>query len=112
MALDTRAQSSRILGSFDRKERRGIRKTMGCALLAALVVWGPSLLGLGWYDDLSRGGQAALGIMVFAAALWVTEAMPAFAVALLVIGLQIAVLGRPGGVFAEEGDSKAWLLFV
>lgn len=112
MALDTRTQSERILGSFDRTERRGIRKTLGCALLAAAVIWGPGLLGLGWYDDLSQGGQAALGIMVFAAALWVTEAMPAFAVALLVIGLQIAVLGRPGGVFAEEGDTKAWLTFV
>jgi len=112
MALDTRAQSARILGSFDRKERRGIRKTMGCGLLAALVVWGPGMLGLDWYEGLSAGGQASLGIMVFAAALWVSEAMPAFAVALLVIGLQIAVLGRPGGVFAEEGDSKAWLKFV
>ena len=85
---------------------------MGCGLLAALVVWGPGLLGLGWYDDLSAGGQASLGIMVFAAALWVSEAMPAFSVALLVIGLQIAVLGQPGGVFAAEGDTKAWLMFV
>lgn len=112
MALDTRAQSSRILGSFDRNERRGIRKTFGCGLLAALVVWGPGLLGLGWYDDLSSAGLASLGIMVFAAALWVSEAMPAFSVALLVIGLQIAILGQPGGVFAAEGDSKAWLQFV
>lgn len=112
MALDTRTQSARILGSFDRKERRGIRKAAGCALLAGGVVWGPGWLGLEWYADLSQGGQAALGIMVFAAALWVTEAMPAFAVALLVIGLQIGILGRPGGVFAEEGDSNAWLMFV
>ena len=36
MALDTRTQSSRILGSFDRKERKGISKTLGCGLLAAL----------------------------------------------------------------------------
>ncbi len=50
--------------------------------------------------------------MVFAAALWVTEAMPAFAVALLVIGLQIAILGQPGGVWAAEGDTKAWTTFV
>ncbi|BCX46442.1 di- and tricarboxylate transporter [Haloferula helveola] len=112
MSLDTRAQSFRLLGHFDRGELASILKTLGCAALAAAVVWGPGWLGSDLYADLSPGGQAALGIMVFAAGLWVTEAMPAFAVALLVIGLQIAILGNPGGVWAPADSKDAWTLFV
>ncbi|MFK7850154.1 MAG: DASS family sodium-coupled anion symporter [Akkermansiaceae bacterium] len=110
--MDTRAQARRLLGSFEQDERRGILKTSGCAALALAVVFLPQLFGLDLYSGLNAGGRAALGIMVFAASLWVTEAMPAFAVALLVIGLQIAILGNPGGVWATEGDSKAWTTFV
>lgn len=109
---DTRAQAARILGSFDRNERKSIVRTCTCVLIAGLVVWLPGWMGLSIYDGLSDGGRASLGIVVLAASLWISEAMPAFAVALLVIGLQVAILGRPGGVFAEEGDSKAWLMFV
>lgn len=112
MDMDTRAQAKRLLGSFERSELQGIAKTLACGLLALAVVFVPGMSGAGLYDSLSPGGRATLGILVFAAALWVTEAMPAFAVALLVIGLQIAVLGHPGGVWAKEGDSKAWTTFV
>ncbi len=112
MDLDTRAQAGRILGSFERGELEAILKTTGCALLAVAVVFGPGWMGWAVYSGLSDAGRAALGIMVFAASLWITEAMPAFAVALLVIGLQIAILGRPGGVWAAEGDKAAWTTFV
>jgi sodium-dependent dicarboxylate transporter 2/3/5 len=112
MDMDTRAQANRLLGSFNRTELQGIVKTGLCGLLALGVVFGPGLLGFDPYSALGPAGTATLGILVFAAALWVSEAMPAFAVALLVIGLQIAVLGRPGGVWAEEGDTKAWTTFV
>lgn len=110
--MDTRAQAKRLLGSFERDERKGIAKTSGCLFLALSVIFVPGLIGSEVYTGLSAGGQAALGIMVFAAALWVTEAMPAFAVALLVIGLQIAILGNPGGIWAPEGETKAWTTFV
>ena len=112
MLTDTRAQAARILGSFDRNERKSIVRTLSCILIAATVVWLPDLLGWGLYEGLGDAGRASLGIVVLAASLWVSEAMPAFAVALLVIGLQVAVLGNPGGVFAAEGDGKAWLMFV
>jgi sodium-dependent dicarboxylate transporter 2/3/5 len=39
-----------------------------------------------------------------------TEAIPAYAVALLVIGLEVAILGRPGGFFARGGGD--WEIFV
>ncbi|QTN33588.1 DASS family sodium-coupled anion symporter [Akkermansiaceae bacterium] len=112
MFMDTRAQAKRLLGSFERTERQGMLKTLGCALLALAVVFLPGILGSEIFATLPPGAMASLGIMVFAAALWVTEAMPAFAVALLVIGLQIAILGNPGGVWAPEGDTKAWTTFV
>lgn len=112
MDLDTRSQARRLLGSFSRTELEEIGRTLGCAAFALALVFLPPWLGWGWYAELDDGGRAALGIMAFAAALWVTEAMPAFAVALLVIGLEIAVLGRPGGVWAAADDSAAWTTFV
>lgn len=110
--MDTRAQAKRLLGSFQRDELRGVVKTTACAAFALGLVFLPGLFGLGIYEGLGSGGRASLGIMAFAAALWVTEAMPAFAVALLVIGLQIAILGTPGGVWAATGESNAWTTFV
>jgi sodium-dependent dicarboxylate transporter 2/3/5 len=110
--MDTRAQARRLLGSFERSELQGIVKTTLCALLALGVMFGPGWFGQDPYADLGPAGWATLGILVFAAALWVTEAMPAFAVALLVIGLEIAILGRPGGVWARADDTKAWTTFV
>ncbi|WP_193210945.1 SLC13 family permease [Luteolibacter marinus] len=112
MNLDTRAEAGRAMGRFDRRAWRAVAKTLACVLLALTVVFGPGLIGWQTFDGLSPAGRASLGIMVLAAALWVSEAMPAFAVALLVMGLQIAVLGRPGGVWAEAGDTKAWTVFV
>lgn len=110
MSMDTRASAKRLLGSFERSELRGMAKTGVCALLAFMTAWLPGILG--WFEGLDPAGRIALGIMVLAASLWVTEAMPAFAVALLVIGLQVAIFGNPGGVWAAEGDSDAWITFV
>jgi sodium-dependent dicarboxylate transporter 2/3/5 len=59
---------------------------------------------------LSPAARRALFILVLAATLWVTEAVPAFAVGILVIGLKIALLGRPGGVFAQS--ERDWEQFV
>ncbi len=81
MDMDTRAQANRLLGSFNRTELQGIVKTSICGLVALGVVFGPGLLGFDPYRSLGPAGTATLGILVFAAALWVSEAMPAFAVA-------------------------------
>lgn len=112
MFMDTRAQAKRLLGSFERDELRGVIKTVACAAFALGLLFLPGLLGLDLYQGLGAGGLASLGIMTFAAGLWVTEAMPAFAVALLVIGLQVVILGTPGGVWAEVGETNAWTTFV
>ena len=52
------------------------------------------------HAGLSPQGELALFILIFCAGLWVTEAMPAFAVSLLAMGLEIALLGN----VAIEGD--------
>jgi sodium-dependent dicarboxylate transporter 2/3/5 len=84
------------------------------ALLVAAVVRGS--------PGLSPAADRALFVLVLAAALWISEAMPAFAVAVLVIALEVLLLGRPGGVFAATpndwqrfvivlGDPIIWLFF-
>lgn len=98
------------MSGFHRQALRSIAKVAACAAVAAAVVLVPAEWG--WYDGLSEAGRATLGILVLAALLWVTEAMPAFAVALLAVGLEIAILGRPGGLHADEGDVEAWRRFV
>lgn len=60
--------------------------------------------------ELDVAPRRALFILLFAASLWVTEVVPAFSVGILIIGLQIALLGRPGAGFAET--SRDWEQFV
>ncbi len=60
--------------------------------------------------ELDMAPRRALFILLFAASLWVTEVVPAFSVGILIIGLQIALLGRPGAGYAET--SRDWEAFV
>lgn len=72
-------------------------------------------------SGLSDSARWTLFILTFAAGLWATEAIPAFAVALLVIGLQIVILGKPSDVGASDlqwesfaatlGSPLIWLFF-
>lgn len=58
-----------------------------------------SALAVGWALSSGMPREAAYmsGIFVLAALLWVTSALPLFATALLVIGLEIILLANPGG---------------
>lgn len=49
------------------------------------------------YEAAPREACYMAGIFVLAACLWVTEAVPLFATAVLVVGLQIVLLANPGG---------------
>lgn len=77
---------------------------LGCLLGALLIAYLPP------HSGLEPASRACLFIALFAAGLWVSGAIPAFAVGVLVMGLEIAILGRPGGVFAE--NPKEWVTFV
>lgn len=103
---DTRAEYKRILGHLEFSSGRALLKFLGCLLAASLIAFLPT------YPELSEGGRWTLAIILFCGMLWMTEAIPAFAVALLGIGLQIMVLGAPGGVLFPESETKAWERFV
>jgi len=72
-----------------------------------------AILVAGWLrpdQSLSPAALRALFILVLAVLLWATEVIPAFAVGLLVIALNVALLGRPQGVFARHDTD--WEQFV
>lgn len=62
-------------------------------------------------SGLSPAGRRALFILVFAAGLWVTEAIPPFATGILVIGLKILLLGNPAAGVSATRDTE-WEEFV
>ncbi len=64
----------------------------------------------GQFSSMGPAAQRALFIFVLAASLWVSDAIPAYAVGILVIALKIAFLGKPGGVFARS--ERDWEQFV
>lgn len=111
-AMDTPTRQATAVVAWRKKPMHRALKAALSLLVAIAVVQLPGALGWHLYEDLPDAGRVSLGILVLAALLWMTEAMPAFAVSLLVIGLQIGIFGRPGGVWAAEGDTKEWTRFV
>jgi len=103
---DTRAEVFRILGKMQFRSGRAVVKFILCLVAAIAIAVVPP------YPELHEAARWTLGIVLFCGLLWMTEALPAFAVALLAIGLQIAILGRPGGVLTPEGDTDGWEKFV
>ena len=59
---------------------------------------------------ISREANMTLFILLFAAGLWITEAIPAFAVSLLVIALEIVFLGFDNFNFSSA--SKEWQYYL
>jgi len=59
---------------------------------------------------IDRNMVFTLFILLFAAGLWVSEAIPAFAVSLLVIALEIVLLGFPN--FDFSSGSKDWQFYL
>jgi len=71
------------------RPRRALIKIAAALALAAALAYLPE------HPGLSAEGRMSLLILVLAAGLWISEAMPAFAVALLVIALQVLLLASP-----------------
>ncbi len=113
---DTRFEARGLIERLEFSSTAAVVKIAVCLVVATMIFWLPQDPGL------SDAARWTLFILSLAAGLWATEAVPAFAVALLVIGLQIAILGRPGGVFSEQpgdwerfaatlGNPLIWLFF-
>lgn len=84
---------------------RSVIYTVGTATVAANFAYLPEHAGL------TEPGRHALFVLLTAAGWWITGAIPAFAVSLAVIAMQIALLGDPSGPFAD-GDVERWQRFV
>lgn len=109
---DTRRLGRRIIGTFQHSVPTSLIRIIISGLIAYLVFFVVSYGPFRGANDLGLPGEYMLFILLFAAGLWVSEAIPAFAVSLVVIALEIAILGRPGGVFAAEGNNKVWEMFI
>ena len=104
--IDTRAEVKRILKGLEFSSGAAVVKFATCAALAWACAFVPDHAGL------AEAGRWSLAIVMLGAGLWITEAIPAFAVALLIIGLQIITLGSPGGPLLAAEDTKGWEMFV
>lgn len=104
--MDTRFEIAQVLRGLEFSSGRTVMKFSLCLLAAGAVAFWPEHAGL------TEAGRWSLAIVVLGAGLWITEAIPAFAVALLVIGRQILTLGRPGGVLLGAQDFQSWEMFV
>jgi sodium-dependent dicarboxylate transporter 2/3/5 len=102
---DTRRQVGRLLGRLEVSSPRRALTALACTLLAAAAA-----LSALRFATLSPAAGRALFILVLAALLWITEAIPAFAVGILVVGLEVLLLGKPGGVYAQT--PKDWERFA
>lgn len=106
--LDTRREIAKITGSVSLTSYRRLSLMLGCVLFSVVVSFVPE------YTGLSPEARQAFFILLLAASLWVTEALPAFAVALLVISLEIGILGSPDNwemFVAPWSSSLMWLFF-
>jgi sodium-dependent dicarboxylate transporter 2/3/5 len=82
-------------------------------LVAVLAATGVTVWLLA--DGLPREAAFMGGIFALAAILWVTEALPLFATALLVIGLEVILLANPGawgGLGFAGGESPPYQVFL
>jgi len=104
--IDTRAEVRRILNGLEFSSGAAVVKFTICGALAWACAFLPAHAGL------TEAGRWSLLIVILGGGLWITEAIPAFAVALLIIGLQIVTLGRPGGPLLAAEDMKGWEMFV
>lgn len=102
--LDTRRHVKRF---FDKLYHFSLRQAFIMFFLslffALLVAFVPQY-------TLSKEGVLTLFILLFAAGLWVSEAIPAFAVSLLVIALEIVLLGFED--FNFSSGSKEWEYYL
>lgn len=104
--MDMRFQITQSLRGLEFGSGRAALKFLVCMLAAWAAAFWPE------YAELGEAGRWSLAIIVLSAGLWITEAIPAFAVALLIIGLQIAILGRPGGVLLGADEVQGWEMFT
>ncbi len=123
---DTRTASQQITG---KKERTFVRSSLLIligALLALSLSTLPAFFGWSYFQDLPGLGRISLAIVIFAAFLWITEAVPAYAVSLWIISLNVLLLSYTGwggnkgvNIFGmnevyhnSEGAAQSYLIYL
>ncbi len=102
--LDTRRHLKKFFDEFYKNSLQNSFITFFLSLVIALAIaYIPTY-------TLSDAGVTTLFILLFAAGLWISEAIPAFAVSLLVISLEIVLLGFSDFDFAS--GSKEWEYYL
>lgn len=103
--LDSRRNSLKILNrNFRISLTHSITKFIFSLFFSYLIVFTPT------YENLSMQASTMLFILLFAGLLWITEAIPAFAVSFLIIFLEILFLGFEN--FDFSNSSKEWVYFL
>ncbi|MGB5867295.1 MAG: DASS family sodium-coupled anion symporter [Arcobacteraceae bacterium] len=102
--LDTRRHLQVIFNSAYKISQKFVFIAFAVSFVVALLVAFLPDYGI------DKNMTYTLFILIFAAGLWISEAIPAFAVSLLVIALEIVLLGYPNFDFAS--GSKAWQVYL
>lgn len=103
--LDTRRYIQRLL-----KKQFKISPTNAVVKFLISFVIALGIAYIPMYQGLSGDAHYMLFILIFSASLWITEAVPAFAVAFLIISLEILFLGFHNFDFAH--NAKEWTQFL
>lgn len=103
--LDSRRYISKIINrSFKISLTNALSKFIISLIIGYFIAFVPD------YSGLSIQASYMLFILVFCAGLWMSEAIPAFAVSFLIIALEIVFLGYENFDFAS--GSKEWKYFL
>lgn len=103
--LDSRRYIKKIINNgFKNSIQHNVSRFIISFLLSYLIAFTPSYIGL------TQEATYMLFIIVFAACLWMSEAIPAFAVSFLIIALEILFLGFNDFDFSSQ--SKDWMYFL
>ncbi len=105
MITDTRRYLKRI---FKKRFKISPRHAIIKFALSFLIAYG--IVYLPVYEGLNTEAHYMFFILIFSANLWISEAIPAFAVAFLLIALEIFLLGFHDFDFAN--NDKAWTEFL
>lgn len=92
----------------NKKLKFSIKHSVSKFLLSFLIAFFIAIVPT--YSGLEYEASLMLFILVFSGALWMTEAIPAFAVSFLLIALEIMLLGFNN--FNFESNSKEWVSYL
>ncbi|TFG94889.1 MAG: dihydroorotate dehydrogenase, partial [Calditrichales bacterium] len=86
-------------------------KRMLKVLTILLAAWGAYYLPI---PGLTEASRICMMIFIGAAGLWITEAIPPFATAVVVVVLNVYLLGQPGGPLGFDGSavSESYQIFL